>query len=82
MKKPLKSNRAIRRRARKSTTAGAGGESFYDVLVREGILGGGKGLPRDLSTNPKYMEGFGGSANLKRPRKARARITDRRAKRK
>ena len=34
-------------------------ESFYDVLVREGILGGGKGMPRDLSTNPKYMEGFG-----------------------
>ncbi len=24
-----------------------------------GILGSAKGLPSDLSTNPKYMEGFG-----------------------
>lgn len=52
-------------------------ESFYDVLVREGILGGGKGMPRDLSTNPKYMQGFGENENAA----ARGRRTARRAAR-
>ena len=38
------------------------GESAYDVLVRSGVLGSVKsepGSPRDLSTNPIHMEGFG-----------------------
>jgi hypothetical protein len=30
-----------------------------DVAERLGILGAAKGLPADLSTNPKHMEGFG-----------------------
>ncbi len=33
-------------------------ESLRDRLAREGILGSFSG-PGDLSTNPKYMEGFG-----------------------
>lgn len=82
MKKSLKSMPAKRRRTRKSTTAGIGGELFYDVLVRERILGGGEGLPRALSTNPKYIEGFGESKCTKQPKKARVGITGRRAKRK
>ena len=34
-------------------------ETCYDVAMRLGIIGSAKGLPPDLSTNPKYMEGFG-----------------------
>jgi hypothetical protein len=34
-------------------------ESAYDLAVRLGMLGSAKGLPKDLSTNPKHMEGFG-----------------------
>ena len=32
--------------------------SCYDLAVAAGIIGCGSGPP-DLSTNPKYMEGFG-----------------------
>jgi len=35
------------------------GETVYDALVRLGLLGSVKGAPSDLSTNLKYMEGFG-----------------------
>lgn len=35
------------------------GESVYDALVRLGLLGSVKDGPVDLSTNPRYMEGFG-----------------------
>jgi predicted DNA-binding antitoxin AbrB/MazE fold protein len=34
-------------------------ESCYDVAARAGIIGAIKGGPSDLSTNPKYLEGFG-----------------------
>jgi hypothetical protein len=30
-----------------------------DLAERLGVLGSAKGLPGDLSTNPKHMEGFG-----------------------
>lgn len=33
--------------------------SAYDVLKKSGLIGCARGLPADLSTNPKYMEGFG-----------------------
>ena len=33
--------------------------SAYDAAVALGVIGCAKGLPRDLSTNPKYMKGFG-----------------------
>lgn len=39
------------------------GPSVYDLMKRSGSIGIAKGLPPDLSTNKKYMEGFG------RPRK-------------
>jgi predicted DNA-binding protein len=35
------------------------GESAYDIAKRLGVIGRFKGLPKDLSTNPKYFEGFG-----------------------
>jgi predicted DNA-binding protein len=36
-------------------------ESAYDFFLKSGSLGCAKGLPHDLATNPKYMEGFGAS---------------------
>ncbi|MBX3413008.1 MAG: antitoxin family protein [Pirellulales bacterium] len=33
--------------------------SAYDVFLAAGLLGCVKDAPPDLSTNPKYMEGFG-----------------------
>jgi hypothetical protein len=35
------------------------GESCYDLAKRLGIIGSAEGLPTDLSSNPKHMEGFG-----------------------
>jgi predicted DNA-binding protein len=35
--------------------------SAYDVAMELGLIGCAKGLPKDLSTNPKYFEGFGKS---------------------
>jgi hypothetical protein len=40
---------------------GGGGESFFDRASRLGLIGCVEGGPPDLSTNPKYMEGFGES---------------------
>ncbi len=34
-------------------------ESFYDAASRLGVIGCITGTPHDLSTNKKYMEGFG-----------------------
>ena len=34
-------------------------ESFYDHAKRLGAIGCARGLPGDLSTNPKHMEDFG-----------------------
>jgi metal-responsive CopG/Arc/MetJ family transcriptional regulator len=31
----------------------------YDIALRMGLVGASKKGPRDLSTNPKHMEGFG-----------------------
>jgi hypothetical protein len=31
----------------------------YQILNELGAIGGAKGLPADLSTNPEHMEGFG-----------------------
>ena len=36
-----------------------GEKSAYDLFKEAGLIGDAKGLPSDLSTNPKYMEGFG-----------------------
>lgn len=33
--------------------------SFRDALAASGLLGSIRGEPVDLSTNPKFMEGFG-----------------------
>ena len=38
---------------------GATSDSLYHKLARKGLIGCLSGGPSDLSTNPKYMEGFG-----------------------
>ena len=46
------------------------GPSCYDVALKAGFIGcfnSGKG---DLSTNPRYMEGFGESTRRRRRRKS------------
>ncbi|MEK7731766.1 MAG: CopG family transcriptional regulator [Planctomycetota bacterium] len=35
------------------------GETLFDRARRAGLIGCLNGAPPDLSTNPKYMEGFG-----------------------
>jgi hypothetical protein len=36
-------------------------KSAYDVAKEAGIIGCATGGPKDLSTNPRHMEGFGKS---------------------
>jgi hypothetical protein len=57
------SNALRQYRAPPADTGENGGhfETVYDVLERNGLIGCVKGGPPDLSTNPKYMEGFGES---------------------
>jgi len=39
--------------------AAGGEESFLDAAVRLGAVGCVRGGPTDLSTNPRWLEGFG-----------------------
>lgn len=41
------------------STNGPEDESFFDAASRLGYIGCIKGTPSDLSTNRKYLEGFG-----------------------
>jgi predicted DNA-binding protein len=34
----------------------------YEAAQQLGLIGGISGLPRDLSTHPRHMKGFGGSS--------------------
>ena len=45
---------------RKNGTAPPDGETLYDRAQRADLIGCVKGAPAGLSTNSKYMEGFGG----------------------
>jgi hypothetical protein len=33
----------------------------FERAEKAGLIGAVKGTPRDLSTNPKYFDGFGGA---------------------
>jgi predicted DNA-binding protein len=40
----------------------SGGErSAYELVQEAGIIGSARNAPRDLSTNPRYLKGFGKS---------------------
>jgi len=44
-----------------SAAADGADATLFDVLNEAGLVGCVKDAPADLSTNPKYMEGFGKS---------------------
>ena len=49
----------------KGVRSGEAEKTLYEVLDEAGLIGCIKDAPSDLSTNPKYMEGFGkGSSQL------------------
>ncbi|MFO0898509.1 MAG: hypothetical protein U0836_13895 [Pirellulales bacterium] len=45
---------------RSGALTAANGETFFEAASRLGFIGCIDDGPADLSTNPKYMEGFGG----------------------
>jgi hypothetical protein len=51
----------VRRNPTGNGKEGPSGESALDALSRHGLVGCILGGPPDVSTNPKYMEGFGQS---------------------
>jgi hypothetical protein len=56
-----KSESVIVREALESYLAAVTEEvSAYDLALQAGVIGCAKPAPRDLSTNPRHFEGFGG----------------------
>jgi hypothetical protein len=49
--------------AEPSNGSGDQGKSAYDLLSEAGLIGCIEGGPADVSSNPKYMEGFGQRAD-------------------
>jgi len=55
----------VRKALESYLTPARGGRAAYDLAAEAGLIGaipGGRRAPRDLSTNPRHMEGFGRSA--------------------
>lgn len=60
---PEERDRLVRELSRSESPAGNGDpRSLYDALKARGLIGCITDAPPDLSTNPKYMEGFGAHA--------------------
>jgi len=51
----------VRGAVERQLAAGADSLTAYDHARKAGLIGAVKGTPRDISTNPKYFDGFGGS---------------------
>jgi predicted DNA-binding protein len=50
------------REALETYLGSSGGErSAYELAQEAGIIGSARNAPRDLSTNPRYLKGFGKS---------------------
>lgn len=49
----------VREALRRHVRAGRRKQTCYDLALHLGVVGSAKGLPGDLSTDPKHMEGFG-----------------------
>jgi predicted DNA-binding protein len=49
----------VREALEKYLTESAEPKTAYDLAKAAGMIGCAKGAPPDLSTNPKYFEGFG-----------------------
>ena len=51
----------VRRAVELQLAAEEGSLTAYDHTKKAGLIGAVKGTVRDLSSNPKYFDGFGGS---------------------
>ena len=51
------------RRTRPAKPDGGSEASFYDLASRLGLIGSIEGCPSDLSSNPRYVAGFGNSGS-------------------
>jgi predicted DNA-binding protein len=51
----------VRGAVERQLAAGEDSLTAYEHAKKAGLIGAVKGTPRDLSTNPKYFDGFGGS---------------------
>ena len=51
----------IREAVEQRLAADEGSPTAYEYAKKAGLIGAIKGTVRDLSTNPKYFEGFGSS---------------------
>ena len=51
----------VREAVEQRLAAEEGTLTAYDHAKKAGLIGAVKGTVRDLSTNPKYFDGFGGS---------------------
>ena len=57
----LKDAALVRSAAERQLEAGENSLTAYELAEIAGLIGVVKGAIRDLSTNPKYFDGFGGS---------------------
>jgi predicted DNA-binding antitoxin AbrB/MazE fold protein len=53
---------SIEKISESETDANDDGPTLFELLDEAGLIGCIKDAPPDLSTNPKYMDGFGQSA--------------------
>ena len=51
----------VRDAVERHLAAEEGAVTAYERARKAGLIGAAKGTIRDLSTNPKYFDGFGGS---------------------
>ena len=51
----------VRNTVERQLAAEEGLPTAYEYAKKGGLIGAVKGTPRDLSTNPKYFDGFGGA---------------------
>jgi hypothetical protein len=58
-RKPIRSRAAKRRRLTDAAQLERVGEAAYVRAKKAAIIGIGRDLPRDLSTNPKHFDRFG-----------------------
>jgi hypothetical protein len=51
----------VREALEQQSATGSGEVSAFEHAKRTGLIGAVRGASRDLSTNPKHLDGFGGS---------------------
>jgi len=59
---PEDQQKLVRELSQSESPSGGEQRTVYDALKARGLIGFMTDAPEDLSTNPKYMEGFGQDA--------------------